>query len=94
MEIHNLCREDIVRLFPHSKDNDHFIDWMLEAHSAPIGYSTFKGDNFKLFGDMDKHFDKGSTYPVYDSGEGEFVIGKDGKGYKLTPPKSWTKIKS
>jgi len=59
-----------------------------------IGTSKFKGDKFtgttKAWSVNDQ-FDKGVEYPVYDN-EGLFVVGKDGKGYKMTPI-AWTKIK-
>lgn len=59
-----------------------------------IGTMKFKGDNFT--GPLTKwsvndKFVKGEEYPVYDN-EGLFVVGNDGKGYKITP-KAWTKLK-
>jgi hypothetical protein len=59
-----------------------------------IGTMKFKGDKFtgqlaKL--SVNDKFIKGEEYPVYDN-EGLFVVGSDGKGYKITPI-AWTKIK-
>lgn len=59
-----------------------------------IGTMKFKGDKFtgplaKL--SVNDKFVKGEEYPVYDS-EGLFVVGNDGKGYKITPT-AWTKLK-
>jgi hypothetical protein len=59
-----------------------------------FGTAKFKGDN--LTGELsilslNDKFEKGQEYPVYDS-EGIFVVGKDGKAYKMTP-KAWTQIK-
>ena len=91
MEIHNLTLEDWKRIKPELPDS--FLDYSVKKHSEPIGYSKFKGDPHPIFGNMNKVFDKNCTYPVYDDGEHTFVIGKDGKAYKLTPPVAWTKIK-
>lgn len=88
-----LTEEDWKNLLPHYEKYPHMIQYHLERHSEPFGYSKFKGDKAKLFGDMDLLFTKGNNYPVYWDGEGEFVIGNDRKPYKLTPPTSWTKIK-
>lgn len=60
----------------------------------PIGESKFKGDNFVgVYSgwSVNDKFTKGETYPVYDM-EGEFVVGSDGKGYKMTPI-AWSKVK-
>jgi hypothetical protein len=59
-----------------------------------IGTMKFKGDKFtgplaKL--SVNDKFVKGEEYPVYDS-EGLFLVGNDGKAYKITPT-AWTKLK-
>jgi hypothetical protein len=59
-----------------------------------FGTSKFKGDLFEgttKNWSVNDQFDKGVEYPVYYS-EGIFVVGKDGKAYKMTPV-AWTKIK-
>jgi len=56
-----------------------------------VGLATFKGDNLdKINPDwsLNDKFKIGKRYPVYDS-EGYFVVGNDGKGYKMTP-KAWS----
>ena len=61
----------------------------------PIGETKFKGDNFTgQFANwsVNSFFTKGTTYPIYDSDGSDFVIGSDGKGYKIAPT-AWTKIK-
>ena len=87
-ELPRLYREDLVKLYPSVPAA--FFPRTLFA----IGKSKFKGDNFKgqlaILSVNDK-FEKGKEYPVYDN-EGIFVVGKDGKAYKMTPV-AWTQIK-
>lgn len=52
-----------------------------------IGKSKFKGGDFES---VNEQFEKGQEYPVYEE-EGMFVVGKNGKGYKMTPA-CWSKI--
>jgi hypothetical protein len=85
-----LTREQLQKVFPALPAT--FLPRQLFA----IGTAKFKGD---VFGKSEQtkswsvndQFDKGIEYPVYEY-EGLFVVGKDGKGYKMTPA-SWTKIK-
>jgi len=84
-----LTREQMKKVFPAVPDT--FLPPILFA----IGTAKFKGD---VFGkseitknwSVNEQFDKGTEYPVYEH-EGFFVVGKDGKGYKMTP-KAWSKI--
>lgn len=87
-ELPRLYREDLAKIYPSVPAA--FFPRTLFA----IGKSKFKGDNFT--GELSKlsvneQFEKGKEYPVYDS-EGIFVVGKDGKAYKMTPT-AWTQIK-
>jgi hypothetical protein len=89
-ELPRLYREDLVKVFPNVPKS--FLPRQLFA----IGYSKFKGDTFDKSEQtrnwsVNNQFDKGKEYPIYDN-EGLFVVGKDGKGYKMTPS-AWTKIK-
>ncbi len=66
---------------------DEFLPKILEH----VGLSTFKGDNLATIHpawSVNDKFELGKRYPVYNN-EGYFVIGNDGKGYKMTP-KAWT----
>jgi hypothetical protein len=70
--------------------NKHFIPRQIWA----VGMSKFKGDKFTgtlKNWSVNDLFEKGVEYPVYDN-EGLFVVGKDGKAYKMTPA-AWTKVK-
>lgn len=86
-----LSREQLAKIFPAVPAS--FLPRTLFA----IGTAKFKGD---VFGkseatknwSVNDQFEKGVEYPVYDS-EGLFVVGKDGKGYKMTP-KAWSNIQS
>lgn len=85
-----LHREDLAKIFPAVPAPFH------PRTLFAIGTSKFKGD---VFGKSEQtkswsvndQFEKGKEYPVYDN-EGQFVVGKDGKAYKMTP-KAWTKVK-
>lgn len=84
----SLTNEQLQKVFPSVPAN--FLPRTLFA----IGTSKFKGDTLdKISKDwsVNDQFDKGVEYPVYDS-EGLFVVGKDGKGYKMIA-KAWTQIK-
>jgi hypothetical protein len=68
---------------------DEFYPKILEH----VALSTFKGDTLdkvnKAWSVNDK-FVVGQRYPVYNN-EGYFVVGSDGKGYKMTPA-AWSKF--
>lgn len=57
-----------------------------------VGLSTFRGDDLDTVNpawSVNSKFTIGERYPVYYESEGgHFVIGNDGKGYKMTP-KAW-----
>lgn len=93
MMVHNLSREDFVRLKPHTAQAGAYLDYLLESHAAPIGYSKFKGDQMPEGWTINPFFEKGKIYPVYFDGDNEFVIGKDGNGYKREGH-AWTKLKN
>lgn len=66
---------------------DEFLPKILEH----VGLATFKGDNLATIHpawSVNDKFDLGKRYPVYYN-EGYFVVGNDGKGYKMTP-KAWS----
>jgi len=84
-----LTREQLTKVFPNIPKS------FLQRKLFAVGKAKFKGDKFDTLDatknwSVNKQFDKGIEYPVYDS-EGLFVVGKDGKGYKMTQ-KAWTKI--
>lgn len=67
----------------------------LPTQLKPIGESKFKGDGFTgqfAHWSVNDKFTKDETYPVYDYDGMQFVVGSNGKGYKITPT-AWTKIK-
>lgn len=85
---HFLTREELMKAKPGAPKE--FYPRTLFA----IGTMKFKGDKFS--GVLSKwsvndKFVKGEEYPVYDS-EGLFIVGNDGKAYKITPT-AWTKLK-
>ena len=56
-----------------------------------VGLATFRGDDLSKVNpawSVNDKFVVGQRYPVYDN-EGYFVVGNDGKGYKMTP-KAWS----
>jgi hypothetical protein len=56
-----------------------------------VGLATFRGDTLDKVNpawSVNDKFVVGQRYPVYDN-EGYFVVGNDGKGYKMTP-KAWS----
>ena len=67
---------------------DSFLPKKLEH----VGLSTFRGDDLDKVNpawSVNDKFKVGERYPVYFESEGgHFVIGNDGKGYKMTP-KAW-----
>lgn len=79
-----LTNADLKRLFP-------ALPNITEQELAPIGKAKFKGDNFPPGWSVNGQFDKGAFYSVYHYADGNFVVGKDGKGYKIVP-NFWTKI--
>jgi len=66
-------------------------DSFLAKELKPIGTMKFKGDDMPEPWSVNPHFTIGKTYGVYYE-EIYFVIGNDGKGYKITPA-AWTRIK-
>jgi len=77
----------IKKLFPGLPDG------VLPQEVKPVGLCEFKGDKFNgrlISWSVNDKFIKGETYPVYDR-EGLFVVGNDGKSYKMVPI-AWTKI--
>lgn len=89
-ELPRLYKEDLEKIYPNTPKS------FLPRQLFSIGYSKFKGDSLDKSEttknwSVNEQFDKGKEYPVYDY-EGLFVVGKDGKGYKMTPA-AWTKVK-
>jgi hypothetical protein len=58
----------------------------------PVGSAFFIGDSLGIGWSVNPYFKIGETYPVYDY-EGEFVIGNNGMGFKLTP-NAWYRVKN
>ena len=58
---------------------------------SPVGEAKYKGDNLSPMWSANDFFTKGETYPIYDY-EGEFAIGSDGVGKKMTPV-AWGRVK-
>lgn len=57
-----------------------------------VGLATFRGDDLDKVNpawSLNTQFVIGKRYPVYQDEGGYFVVGYDGKGYKMTP-KSWS----
>lgn len=84
-EFKSLSQEELSKVFPNVPKS--FLPKQLD----PIGYIKFKGDKMPPGWSVNEQFEVGKNYPVYDS-EGVFVVGKDGKGYKIVPS-AWSKIK-
>lgn len=83
----HLTREDLAKMFTNIPAPFH------PRTLFAIGKAKFKGDNFtKELANLSVNdkFEKGVEYPVYDN-EMIFVVGKDGKAYKMTPA-SWSKV--
>jgi hypothetical protein len=84
-----LTSEDFLLNYPNTPSS------FLPKELSPFGKAKFKGDKFVgplASWSVNDKFDIGTVYPVYDDGETDpFVVGKDGKFYKMTPI-AWTKI--
>lgn len=84
-EFKSLSQEELSKIFPKVPKSS------LPSQLYPIGYIKFKGDKMPPGWSVNEQFEIGKNYPVYDS-EGLFVVGKDGKGYKIVPS-AWSTIK-
>ena len=67
-------------------------DSFLDRKLIPIGMSKFKGDKMPPNWSVNDQFNVGTEYPIYESDNNFFVIGKDGVGKKIVPT-AWTKVK-
>ena len=56
----------------------------------PVGVGVFKGDKMPVGWSCNEQLEVNAVYPIYNN-EGDFVIGKDGKGLKLNE-NDWKEI--
>ena len=65
-------------------------DSFLDRKLVPTGVGVFKGDKLPGAWSANDQLECGAVYPLY-SNEGDFVIGKDGKGLKIVES-AWKEI--